>query len=307
MNIKVIEKEVLSSDNLHKLQGKIFIPDVNPIGLLHVVHGMTEHIGRYDKFMREMAEKGYICFGYDHLGHGNTGAKDGVYGFFAHENGWQLLAKDVAVFANSVRDEFGRELPYYLLGHSMGSFIVRLAAVDYITPDKLIVMGTAGPNPVANMGIFVAKVIKKIKGDRYYSKLLDSLAFSNYNKRFKDENDPKSWLTKDITVRDKYKAEAFCSFRFSVSAMQDLITLNRNCNTKQWFESCAKVCPVLLVSGEFDPVGEDSKGVNVVYDNLKSNGADVTVKLYKNCRHEILNDDCYDEVVKDIISFTKQG
>jgi alpha-beta hydrolase superfamily lysophospholipase len=253
--------------------------------------------------MREMAQNGFICFGYDHLGHGHTVSDESELGFIASSNGFEKLCKDVGIFAESVRNEYGRHLPYYLLGHSMGSFIVRLAAVKYIKPDKLIVMGTGGPNPVAGLGISVAKLIKRIYGENHVSPLLYSMAFGSYNAKFKAENDSKSWLTKDIGIRNKYKAEKLCMFKFTVSAMQDLITLNKNSNTKIWFESAAKICPILLVSGELDPVGENGKGVETVYNNLKSNGADVKLKLYKNCRHEILNDDCYKAVVNDILEF----
>ncbi len=302
MNIQIVQKQVLSSDKKHHLKGIIYLPVANPKGLLHVVHGMTEHIGRYDKFMCEMAENGFICFGYDHLGHGQTASED-ERGFIASENGFERLCEDVKVFSDSVRAEFGNELPYYLLGHSMGSFIVRLAAVKYVKPDKLIVMGTGGPNPVAGMGILVAKALKKMYGERHISPLLDKMAFGSYNSKFKKENDSKAWLTKDITVRDRYRNEPLCMFKFSVSAMQDLITLNKNSNLGEWFKSASQVCPILLVSGVLDPVGNYGKGVKTVYNKLKSQGANVTLKLYDNCRHEILNDDCYATVIDDICNF----
>ena len=301
MEIKIIEKKVLSSDNVHHLNGVVYIPE-NPVGLFQVVHGMTEHIGRYDKFMKEMAQNGFVCFGYDHLGHGHTVNDETELGFIAHSNGFEKLCKDVGIFAESVRNEYGN-LPYYLLGHSMGSFIVRLAAVKYIKPDKLIVMGTGGPNPVAGLGITVSKLLKKFYGERHISPLLDKMAFGSYNANFKSENDPKAWLTKDTEIRKKYKAEKLCTFKFTVSAMQDLITLNKNSNDKTWFLNAAKTCPILLVSGEFDPVGENGKGVKKVYNSLKDNGANVSMKLYENCRHEILNDDCYKAVVRDILEF----
>lgn len=302
MEFKIIEKRVLSCDKIHKLNGIIYLPE-NPKGYFHIVHGMTEHIGRYEKFMKEMAQNGFICFGYDHLGHGHTVNDETELGFIAHSNGFEKLCKDVGIFAESVRNEYGRHLPYYLLGHSMGSFIVRLAAVKYIKPDKLIVMGTGGPNPVAGLGISVAKLLKKLYGERHISPLLDKMAFGSYNAGFKGENDPKSWLTKDEEIRKKYKADKLCTFKFTVSAMQDLITLNKNCNLKEWFNAAASVCPILLVSGKLDPVGENGKGVEKVYNSLKDNGADVSMKLYENCRHEILNDDCYEAVVSDILEF----
>ena len=110
---------------------------------------MCEYIGRFDRLMREMAELGYIAFGYDHLGHGDAAKEKNLLGFIAHEDGWKHLVDDVFIFGNEVRKMVGEPLPFYLMGHSMGSFVVRLTAAKYDHYDKLIVMGTGGPNPAA--------------------------------------------------------------------------------------------------------------------------------------------------------------
>jgi len=303
--IKVIDKEVLSSDKAHQLKGKLYIPDGAPKGFFQVVHGMTEHIARYDGFMREMAQAGYITFGYDHLGHGYTAVDDSELGFIAHKDGWQRLIDDVFIFGNSIRKMIGDDLPFILMGHSMGSFIVRLCAAKYDHYDKLIVMGTGGPNPAAGAGIAVTGRMKKLKGERAYSPLVYKMAFGTYNKRFEQENDPYAWLSTLIETRDKYRADKFCTFMFTVSAMQDLIRLNKGCNEKTWFSSIDKSKPILLVSGGEDPVGEYGAGVTKVYDMLKDHGANVTMKLYDGCRHEILNDTSRDEVISDILNFVK--
>lgn len=301
--IKVIDKDVMSSDKTHMLKGKLYIPEGKPKGFFHVVHGMTEHIARYDGFMREMAGSGYITFGYDHLGHGRTAVDDSELGFIAHDKGWEKLIDDVFIYGNDIRKAMDESLPFYLMGHSMGSFIVRLCAAKYDHYDKLIVMGTAGPNPAAAAGIKVTGAMKKSKGERGYSKLVYKMAFGTYNKRFEDENDPYAWLSVDRENRDRYRADKFCTYLFTVSAMQDLIRLNKGCNEKEWFRSLNKEKPVLLVSGGEDPVGEYGAGVTKVYEALKAEGANVRMKLYDGYRHEILNDACRDEVIADIKAF----
>lgn len=301
--IKVIDKEVLSSDKIHQLKGKIYIPEGTARGLFHVVHGMTEHIARYDAFMRRIAEEGYIVFGYDHLGHGKTAVDDSELGFIAHEKGWERLIDDVFVFGNEIRKIMGDSIPFILMGHSMGSFIVRLTAAKYNHYDKLIIMGTGGPNPMAGMGITAAGMIKKLRGERHISDFIYKMAFGSYNRRFADENDPYAWLSVDRANRDRYRADKFCTFRFSVSAMQDLVILNKNCNEKSWFESIDKQKPILLVSGSDDPVGEYGVGVKKVYDGLQAAGANVQMKLYEGCRHEILQDFKKETVTADIIRF----
>ena len=264
---------------------------------------MCEHIGRYDEFMRKIADEGYICFGYDNLGHGRT-VSDDELGYIAHKEGYKRLAEDVGVYSTAVRKDFGGNLPYYLMGHSMGSFIVRYASENYVKPDKLIIMGTGGKNPAAGVGIAIVDVMMLFKGERYVSKFVDNMAFGSFGKKF-PENESNSWLTKDAEIREKYRSDKYCSFKFSLAAMKDLMTLNRETNSKAWFDGFDKKTPVLLISGEDDPVGDYGAGVKKVYDELSSRGCIVKMKLYPNCRHEILNDTSREECTKDIINFIK--
>ncbi len=305
MAVTVIEKRVLSSDKIHTLAGKVYLPDDTPKGLFQVVHGMTEHIDRYDEFMRTMAEYGYICFGYDHLGHGKTADDDSELGFIASKGGWKLLVSDVVCFAGAMRLEYGKTLPYILMGHSMGSFIVRMASVLYPAPDKLIIMGTGGPNPATNAGLAVLKVIRAIYGERHISPFVEKLAFGGYNKIFGND-DKYNWLTKDAEIRKKYASDKFCTFHFTVSALQDLITLNKLCNKRSWFSSINRRMPILLVSGQDDPVGNYGKGVLDVRHRLDRQDANVFIRLYEDCRHEILNDTCKNEVTEDILEFVSR-
>ena len=116
MNIITEKIRVPSSDGIHQLSGVVYIPEGEIKGLYHIVHGMTEHIGRYDRFMRDIAENGYICFGYDNLGHGYTANDKSELGYIAKKKGWDLLSRDVKVFSDAMREKYGRNLPYYLMG-----------------------------------------------------------------------------------------------------------------------------------------------------------------------------------------------
>ncbi len=301
--IQIIDREVLSSDKTHQLKGKIYLPEGEIKGLLHVVHGMTEYIGRYDAFMQEMAEEGYITFGYDHLGHGRTAKDESELGFIASKDGWKRLVDDVYLFGEDVRGEYGDDLPFILMGHSMGSFIVRLTAAKFDHYDKLIVMGTGGPNPASGAGIALCGILKKLKGEHGYSDLVQNMAFGAYNKGFEQENDVYAWLSVDKKNRDIYRKDRLCTFRFTVSAMEDLIRLNKYSNDKAWFDGINKQKPILLTSGGEDPVGEHGAGVKKVYETLKAAGADVELKLYDGYRHEILNDFCRDSVIADVKAF----
>ncbi len=304
------EFKVKSSDGVHTLAGAVYLPEKNENakGFFHIVHGMTEHIGRYDRFMSEMAEEGYICFGYDHLGHGYTAKDDSELGYIASRKGDDLLCRDVKVFSDAVIAKYSKrygKLPYYLMGHSMGSFITRLAVEKYVHPDKYIIMGTGGKNAAAPAGLAVIAVIRLFCGEKHISPLVDKLAFGSYNKRFGGgtPDDPSVWLTNDEDVRKKYYADKFCTFKFTVSAMGDLIRMNKSSNRAAWYKNMPKSLPILLVSGEEDPVGNYGKGVREVCDKLKKSSHNALCIIYPKARHEILNDFTYGKVKADILAF----
>ena len=312
MAVKKLELKVLSSNGVHKLAGVVFLPTIKkPVGFFQVVHGMTEYIGRYERFMTDMAEAGWICFGHDHLGHGQTVNNASELGFIASENGADLLQRDVKKVADTVIKHYtpeGTKLPYMLMGHSMGSFVVRLAVEKkYVQPDRLIVMGTGGPNPIAGMGLVLVNIVKRLRGERHISKMLDNIAFGNYNDAWGGgtEDDPDPWLTSIDSVRMRYNADPLCNFKFTVSAMGDLITLTKDANRKEWFQNMPKNIPVLLVSGELDPVGDFTEGVEKVHTKLLKAGVTSVMKVYEEARHEILNDISYNDVVRDILAFCK--
>lgn len=305
MSIEKIKFEAASTDSIHTLRGVVYLPEQTAKGYLHVVHGMTEHIERYSGFMTEMAENGYICFGYDHLGHGYTAENDGELGFIAKKNGDELLARDVGAFYDAVSKKYGKELPYFLMGHSMGSFVVRRACETSVSPDGLIIMGTGGKNPAALPALILIKLIRTFFGDMHISPLLNKLAFGSYNNRFGggSEADPKPWLTCDDEIRKIYYADKFCTFDFTITAMGDLIRLIKKVNSKAWYAGFSKSLPALIVSGSEDPVGNYGKGVKEVEDGLVRAGCNAKCILYDGARHEILNDFTKEQVTEDILNF----
>lgn len=305
MAIEIREFTTPSCDGKHTLWGKVYLPEGEPRGYVQVVHGMTEHIRRYDDFLKTLAGAGYLALGYDHLGHGYTAESQEELGFIAARDGWKYLADDVGVYAAAVRREYPlpEGKPYYLMGHSMGSFIVRVAVARGLRPEKLIIMGTGGKNAAAPIGLAVIRFVKAFRGGHAYSPFVDRLVFGGYNKRFRDEEDPRAWLTRDTAHRAKYAADPYCTFKFSLSAMDDLVTLNRRANARAWFRAVPQTMPILLVAGTDDPVGNYGRGVKAVARKLERTGHRVTLRLYEDARHEILNDSCADEVKADILAF----
>lgn len=304
MSFEVKPISIPSCDGIHNLEGKIYIPNGDIKGIFHLVHGMTEYIDRYDHLFSALAEEGFVCAGFDNLGHGKTARNMSELGFISTENGWEKLIEDAINFGKNLKEMYPKK-PIYLMGHSMGSFIARLSAEQNSELyEKVIFCGTAGKNPLCKAGLFLASAMKKFKGERYISNLCINMAFGSYNKKFTGDSNYE-WLTRDREIIEKYSKDKFCTFKFTVSALYDLIKLTNECNRKEWYDNFSKNLPVLLISGDMDPVGNYGKGVEEVYRKLKTENCKVSFKLYPNARHEIHNDFCKNEVVSDILKFLK--
>ena len=297
-----IPKEIPSCDGVHTLRGILYLPE-EPKAIVQIVHGMAEHIGRYDAFMTYLAENGFLAFGNDHLGHGKTAENSDELGFFAEKNGDSLVCEDTFSFGKAVKESYP-SLPLILLGHSMGSFIARQTVrIHPDACDALIIMGTGGKNPISALGLTTASVIGMLRGKKYVSDLIYNVAFSSYNQRTGKENSF-AWLSCDEKEVEKHDADPLCTFRFTVGAMHDLIRLQSLVNRKDWYENIRKDLPILIVSGAEDPVGNYGKGVEEVYSSLIAEGVtDVTRKTYPAMRHEILNELDRKTVYEDILSF----
>ncbi len=303
MDIEIRKIQIPSSDGIHNLAGIAYIPQTTIKGIFHIVHGMTEQMGRYHRIMTDLSNEGYLCVGFDCLGHGYTVNDKSELGYFADKKGWELLVRDVKLFADAIKAEYGEGLPYYLMGHSMGSFIARLACERCIEPDKLILMGTSGPNRAVNIGLALITLNKLVYGGHHFSKTIDKLVFGDYKKGREKKSQNGTWLTTDPEGRKKYWINDFGSFKFSVGAMGDLMRLMKYSNREAWFEKISADIPILIISGDEDPVGCHGKGVQQLSDILKKKGKNVKCILYKGARHEILNDFSYDKVLSDIKYF----
>lgn len=307
MSVNVYEKTVPSSDGIHTLYGKVYVPENNNEirGIVQIVHGKSEHIDRYERFMTALAENGYAAFGHNHIGHKKS-SPDSELGFFGYDNGFRHLINDVNVFGDAVSDDFpGKKR--YLFGHSMGSFIVRLAVLK--SADKLsglIICGTGGPQNAARAGLFMCNLVTLLKGGKHVSPLLDKLVFSKYNDKFEKDN-PDNWLTTDRNEVKKFSEDRYSGFSFTACGMHDLIKLNYVSNKPIWAQAVSKKLPIFLVAGSDDPVGDFGHGVETVYNRLKKAGCNVKMKLYPGARHEILNEFCRDEVTEDILKFIRKN
>lgn len=293
-----------SSDNKTDIYALCTVPDAQPyLGIIQICHGMCEYIDRYEDVFKYFSERGFIVCGHDHLGHGHSADK-GQLGFFADENGDMLLVEDTRRLTINMKRRFGA-LPYFLLGHSMGSFIARIYASKYAEElDGAIFSGTGGPNPASPVGVGAASGVMLLQGAHHRSRALDKLSFGNYNKRCTPRRTDKDWLTRDSHVVDKYIKDPFCNFLFTASAFKDLFTLYSKANSSEWAKAVPQKLPIYLFSGDCDPVGNYGEGVKEVYRMLhKTSHSDVTIKLYPGGRHEMLNEINKLQVYEDVYNW----
>ncbi len=303
--MKCTEYSFPSATGVCTINAEKYFPDEGKAETVLVIHhGMAEHRGRYTPFIEFLTAHGIAVYMHDMASHGRSQG-DGPTGWFGEKDGARNLVEDFHRNVLRAREE-NPDAKVIVMGHSMGSFICRLYTAGY--RDGIcgaIYMGTGGPNPAGGAGKVAASAIAKLKGKTHKSETLNKMAFGSYNKFFEGRT-PFDWLTRDHTVVERYFADPLCGYLFTVQGMYDLIDANGTCNGKEWFEKVPKDLPILLISGAMDPVGDYSKGIRAVENGLRETGhTNVTVKLYEDARHEILNELNKDEVMEDLLGWIR--
>lgn len=307
MQINTETLSYASANGVNDVYAKLFIPaDTSVKAIVQISHGMCEYIDRYQDFAHFLCEKGFLVCGNNHIGHRYSVTQDSELGFFSENDGYRHLIADVRTLTQAMKERYPG-VPYFLMGHSMGSFIARLCLTEFGAEyDGAIISGTGGPNPLAGAGASTAALLCKTQGLHARSKLLENMAFGDYNKRF-EKRTPKDWLTRDKAVVDTYLADPYCMFLFTNAGFRDLFTMVKLANAPQWAKALPKDLPIYLFSGAEDPVGDYGEGVRKVYQRIKDAGLfDVTLKIYKGGRHEMLNETNRAEVYDDVYDWLRR-
>lgn len=284
-----------------------YTPDCEPKAIFQMVHGMAEYAERYEKLAELLCAHGYVVFIHEHVGHGNT-AKDVEHlGLFLDENQSVTLVEDTHKMTQIAKKEYP-SLKLNLFGHSMGSFVVRLTVSKYGEDyNSLVVCGTGAKDPKVPLGLFILKVMRIFKGKDFKSKFIDKSSFGSFNDRFQPARTSLDWLSVSKENVDNYIASPYCGFLFSLDGYKMLMEVNRGANEESAFKNTPASLPVFLIAGSDDPVGHYGKDVPKVSEQYKAAGVkDCSYKLYKGFRHEILVDDCAEEVRNDILAFLER-
>ncbi len=274
----------------------------DPKAIVVIIHGMAEHILRYDHFAKYLNSNKYLVFGYDQIGHGRTVNSIDELGYLG-EDGWNNMVLDVKKYVEQMKEY---HLPIILLGHSMGSFIVREFASRYSELiDGLILSGTGtGQGFKANALIGLEKLSIKLHGDKKPANFVNNFTKNMFLKKIKNPKYDCDWISSDDKVVEEYHNDELCGTIFPNSFYYEMLKAVERVNNIKNIDSVRDI-PILIFSGEDDPVGDYSKGVLEVYSKFKRNHKNVTLKLYKG-RHEMLNEVNKEDVYKDILEWIEK-
>lgn len=297
----------VSKDGHSVIHCRKWLPDREPVAVLQLVHGMVEYIERYNEFATFLASKGYVVVGHDHIGHGQSVTKDEELGIMTGVHPANDMVEDIYTHYSMTRKEYPH-LPYFILGHSMGSYMLRkflsdkTAYLDELT--GAIIMGTGQETAATcNGGLAVIAILSLLKGKNYRSTFVRDMTYSAPYKQYDcyGNDYANSWLSKNTQSVEKYYHDKYCTFTFSLNAYKGLVEATKYVGTKACVEKMRKTLPLLVISGDADPVGNMGKGTTAAADAFKAAGIkDVTLKLYRGDRHEILNELDRDQVYEDI-------
>lgn len=280
-----------SRDGVSKIRAMRWIPDETPKCIVQLVHGMAEHIERYDEFACFLASKGILVTGEDMLGHGKS-VTSGNYGYFCKKDPATVVVRDIHKLKKLTQEQYPG-IPYYIFGHSMGSFILRNYLFMYGKGiNGAIIAGTGMlPKVVVNALKAVVSIVCLFGGESKPSKFIDNMAFGTYLKKIPNPRTPSDWLTKESAVVDEYIKDPLCGFTFTGNGFKTMADLLLRLNKTSNVAKMPVTLPVLIVSGKEDPVGDYGIGPKKVYDQFVSEGMQkVSIKLYDDDRHELLNE-----------------
>ncbi|MBQ3832066.1 MAG: lysophospholipase [Bacteroidales bacterium] len=279
-----------------------FLPDGETKAVLQIFHGMAEHSARYADFANYLTDNGIAVYVSDHRGHGKTITDMKDYGVWPHRDEWWRIVADLKQLKDIATAE-NPNVPYFVLGHSMGSFLARTFITRYSTEISGVIISGTGTNPTAvlRFGKFIADFACTFEGCRSKAKLLDKLSFGGYNKGY---SAPYQWLSRDDSQVKKYIADELCGGLFSNSFYRGFFKGLIYINKRSSGELINKNLKMLFVSGDKDPVGNCGKGVEEAVDFYRDlHIANIQLKLYPNARHEILNEINKEEVYNDLLKW----
>ena len=277
------------------------VPEGEVRAIVQLSHGMVEFIDRYKPLAEYLAARGILVTGNDHLGHGGSIRTRADYGYFAEPDGNRAVLDDLHAMTVLTKKLYPG-VPYFLLGHSMGSFYARQYLCEWGSElDGAIILGTGfQPKALVAFARTVCRVLAVFFGWQHRSRLVAELSFLGYNKGLEGRT-THDWLNRDAAEVDKYLADERCTFTFTLNAYYSMFSGILRLHDPAFLAQMPKDLPLLFLAGDADPVGEQGKGVRRAIQSLESVGVqNIESKFYPGARHELLVETNHQEVFQDI-------
>ena len=283
--------------------------DKNEIkGIVQLVHGMNEYKERCIPFMEYLVEHGFLTIIHDHRGHGASVKSEEDLGYM-YEGGYEALLEDihaVTLDIKSYSDKLtGKDLPFTLFGHSMGSMAVRCYIRKYDSEiDKLIVCGCPSKQAGMKAGLMLIRLFKALKGERKRDLFISSLVMGSYEKRFKNDGVAHAWINSDLEAVSVYNSNPLNNYCFTLNGFENLVRLTMLTYKNGGYAMNNPSLPIRFYSGADDPCAVNEKAFNSAISLLASQGyTDVSGKMYPGMRHEILNEPNHQMVYDEMLEF----
>ena len=304
MNEARHEETILTAEDGHKIHLQAWMPGGEPLGVIQLLHGLGEHIGRYERFAATAVGRGYAVFGHDHRGHG---ASEGERGYFADDNGWHKVVEDVRIVNDHVRGTYATK-PVIMLGHSMGSFIAQTFAMHYgARLQGLLLSGSSWPPRIQTVaGRLLAKLESFRLGKRGNSGLVNALGFGAFNRPFRPVRTEMDWLSRDEAEVDRYLADPLCGGPFTSGLWLDFLGGLYELGSDHSLARVPADLPILITGGGDDPVGGEKGMTRLAMHYMQTLHQRVKLKIYPEGRHEMLNEVNREEVTADWLAWIDQ-
>jgi len=298
----------MSKDGKTQIHAVEWLPDEEPKAILQIAHGVTEYILRYEELARFLTEKGIAVVGNDHLGHGKSISENAEPMYFGPEGSWNWVVDDIRTYMDLTKNKYPN-IPYYLLGFSLGSFVARTFLIKYTEKlDGAIIIGT-GQTPSFQIALakFMANKEAKKVGEEHTSPTIRKLTFETYNRIFAPNRTKFDWLCSSEKSIDEYIKDPMRGGDMSAGLFREMLSGMAFSAKQDNINKIDNKMPILFLSGDKDPVGEKGKGVKRVYNCFKKAGIkNVEMKLYSGLRHDILHEECRQDIFNDILKFINE-
>lgn len=285
-----------------KIHGCKWVPEGQPKAVVQILHGISDHILRYETFADYLTKQGYLVIGEDHMGHGLSVNGEGIEGYF--HGGWFCAVEDSYRLLRDTRKAYP-DLPFVLLGHSMGSFMARTILCQHPDSgiDGVILSGTCWqPQGMMPAVVKMMELAGKAVGEKNPSEKLQNLIFGSYNARVDHRRTPVDWVSRDNRIVDAHPM--MHGFRPKAGLLRDMMIGLNYSERPENLANMRKDLPVYFVAGGADPVGNYGKGIHQAADVFRKTGmTDISVKIFPLCRHEILNEINKEEIFSDLVSW----